>query len=303
MFKVKLLTNNKRENWKRYFTDDNFIYGNCKYIFDKECNDYDWLVVYEGLMDNELLQCNNKNTIFITTEPVVMKEYSQHIVNQYEHLITSQSLLDLKHHNRHYQMPCLKWFYGTSCNSIIETLTIKNMKNKKDRIAAIYSNVDRNNRTLHKIKFQFLEALKEKIPVIDTYGYGIKKIDDKKQILDEYKYSIVIENFISKHHITEKITDAFLGYTLPFYIGALNIEQYFDPRSFINLELNNIFNSVKIIKETIDNDLFKDRLEYINLSRNKIINKLNLFAMLGEIINNNILEDKPSIKNTVIYKR
>jgi len=41
-------------------------------------------------------------------------------------------------------------------------------------------------------------------------------MNDKAAALDPYQYHIAIENHVFTHHMTEKLPDAFLGYTLPF---------------------------------------------------------------------------------------
>ena len=48
---------------------------------------------------------------------------------------------------------------------------------------------------------------------------------------------IAVENHIAPHHWTEKLSDSFLGYCLPFYIGCPNAADYFPEQSFIGLDI------------------------------------------------------------------
>ncbi len=86
------------------------------------------------------------------------------------------------------------------------------------------------------------------------------------------------------HHITEKLPDAFLGYTVPFYHGAPNAADYFPRESFIAIDFENYERTREIIRSTIDNDEYKDRLPYIIEARKRVLEKHNLFALLDREI-------------------
>ncbi|MEZ6050382.1 MAG: hypothetical protein R3C02_03185 [Planctomycetaceae bacterium] len=47
--------------------------------------------------------------------------------------------------------------------------------------------------------------------------------------VSDYRYHVAVENHIAEHHWTEKLADAFLGATLPFYFGCPNASDYFLP--------------------------------------------------------------------------
>jgi len=53
--------------------------------------------------------------------------------------------------------------------------------------------------------------------------------------LIDYRYSIVIENFIGRGYFTEKILNCFATGTVPIYLGSPNISQYFDARGIIQI--------------------------------------------------------------------
>ena len=50
-------------------------------------------------------------------------------------------------------------------------------------------------------------------PEADWYGRGMCAIDEKANALFPYQYHLCIENHLAKHHWTEKLADAFLGWT------------------------------------------------------------------------------------------
>jgi hypothetical protein len=68
----------------------------CKFTFDIDANEYDWLVVYHDLPREyfaqgiEKLRCPRENTILVTTEPSSITVYGSYYLHQFGMLITSQ---------------------------------------------------------------------------------------------------------------------------------------------------------------------------------------------------------------------
>ncbi|MCP9808674.1 hypothetical protein KBY58_04420 [Cyanobium sp. HWJ4-Hawea] len=73
----------------------------------------------------------------------------------------------------------------------------------------------------HKWRLGIAKALEELAPgLVDIYGFGYRPLADKKAALDDYLYSIVIENSNSEYYWTEKLSDCILGRCMPIYAGA-----------------------------------------------------------------------------------
>ena len=86
----------------------------------------------------------------------------------------------------------------------------------KTRTISTVCSIRQGRLTLHYKRYNFTNKLKDRIPELDIYGHGVKTMNDKAEALDAYQYNIVIEDHVYRHHLTEKLPDAFLGYTLPF---------------------------------------------------------------------------------------
>lgn len=71
---------------------------------------------------------------------------------------------------------------------------------------------------------------------VDLYGFGYNPIENKKQGLEDYCFSIAIENDDTDTYFTEKILDCFLTSTIPIYWGTKNITKIFDPDGIIILK-------------------------------------------------------------------
>ena len=72
-------------------------------------------------------------------------------------------------------------------------------------------------------------------------GYTIRELPFEK-----YRYSIAVENLVSPFYFTEKILDCFAAQTIPIYIGATEIGQFFNPDGIIQTSVED-FNHIEDI--------------------------------------------------------
>lgn len=64
----------------------------------------------------------------------------------------------------------------------------------------------------HKWRIEVAKALENNFPgQVDIYGFGHRPLPDKALALDDYRYSVVIENTQSEYYWTEKLADCILG--------------------------------------------------------------------------------------------
>ena len=71
-----------------------------------------------------------------------------------------------------------------------------------------------------KYRVDFAEKNKD---IIDIYGRGFKEIEEKEEGLQDYMFSICIENITYDSYFTEKILDCFATGTIPVYKGSKKI--------------------------------------------------------------------------------
>jgi hypothetical protein len=88
----------------------------------------------------------------------------------------------------------------------------------------------------HRFRYEVFDALVEHTS-INEFDIICKmtppRIEKKDEILDNSKFSIIIENDNSNNYFTEKIIDCFASKTIPIYYGCPNIEDFFDPGGII----------------------------------------------------------------------
>jgi len=105
------------------------------------------------------------------------------------------------------------------------------VRNKTKNISMIASNKVITEG--HKIR---LEIAKKYSSRVDLYGRGFKEIDKKEEGLEDYMFSICIENGVYESYFTEKILDCFACGTMPVYLGTPDIFNYFNKDGIVFLD-------------------------------------------------------------------
>ncbi len=310
--RVKFICTNSRvpqfENlWLRQFPGQIPEWGDCRFIFDIDAREYDWLVVYSDLPRNppgrELLACSRENTLLVTTEPSSIKAYGSDYTAQYGAVLTSQAEWALPHPGRIFSQPALFWYYGFNRNQMIsyDQMISAPPLNKTRDLSTVCSSKQQRH-TLHKRRYQFTQEIKKRVPSMEIFGHGVRAMDDKAEALDPYRYHLSIENYIGPHHWTEKLADAFLGVTLPFYCGCPNAAEYFPQDSFIPLDIDDVEGSAQIIRRAIQDGEYEKRLPAILEARRLVMERHNIFAVLSrEIEARELLPQPPESNNEYIY--
>jgi len=295
--RVKLLSPIPERWFRHQLPSDDPGWGNCVFSFDPNDTQYDWLVVYEdipglpGIPRNqrcEQLMCPPEHTMLTTSEPSSIKHYGNAYSSQFGCVLTSQAEWALPHKDRIHQQAGLIWIYGIGFEGparSFEEIRDKVPENKQHDLAMVFSG-KRMRLTLHNQRFRFMQALTEQLPEMHVFGRseGHIDLDDKADALDPYRYSIALENHIEQHHWTEKLADAFLGLTLPFYAGCPNAADYFPEESFIPVDMSDPEGAAKIIRKAIADNEYEKRLPAIREARRRVLQEHNLFAVLSREI-------------------
>lgn len=264
---------NKGSQW------DDFIF----FINPEETDEvYDYWVVYENLhkpSERTFLR-NKRNTLFFTGEPPTVKKYSEGFLRQFATIITSHT--DIKHPSVLYTQQSLPWSIRKSYDELNAISQLPKTK---------FMSLISSRKTItegHKKRLDFALKLKECYPeYIDLYGRGIKDFEDKWDVLAPYKYHLSIENSSFKNYFTEKITDAYLCNCFPVYYGCTNLEDYFDPLSFIKIDIKELDACRRVIDHLIKDEFhYEKSISHLNIARNACLNEYNLFPAVVKLIRN-----------------
>ena len=304
-----------REILQRQLPSDNSEWGGCKFIINPTDDKYDWLIVYDDLPAKhsearknrfEKLACPAAHTMLTTSEPSTIKHYGNGFARQFGCVLTSQEAWALPHKDRIYSQAGLHWFYGLGKQHVV-TLDemLANPPLEKTKTISMMFTPKRMRHTLHHQRFNFLQNLMHLMPGIDAFGRGAQPLedDDKANALNAYRYHVAVENYIGQHHWTEKLSDAFLGMTLPFYAGCPNAADYFPPDSFIPIDINDPEGAARIIREAIANNEYEKRLPAIMEARRRVLYEHNFFAVVAREIEKRHANVVPQSDYGTIYSR
>lgn len=293
--RVKFISRLDPREWLRYFPNEDSRWGDCQFLFDRDCRDYDWLVVYDDVpagaghsrtSSREALSCPSENTLLVTTEPSSIKAYGRDFAAQFGHVLTSQPAWALPHPKRHFQQSANHWFFGSGSGRWMsrEDLVRGPSPESKTRSISVVYSPKRQWHTLHAQRFGFIESMRKLLPDMAVFGRGATPMDDKAEALSPFRYHLAVENHIGMHHITEKLTDAFLARCLPFYAGAPDAADYFPPDSFIPIIIDDPVAAAEVIRRAMREDAWEKRLPAIEEARRRVLEEQNVFAVCCRII-------------------
>lgn len=286
--------------WARQLPGTENRWNDLQFSFNPNDTQYDWLAVYDDLppvegekfsQRVEKLPCPPSHSVFITAEPTPIKTYGREFLSQFGTVISSLEPWATPRFNTVNTQPGLKWYYGAPNawkNQPSRLKTWDQMRahaplDKTMRISTVCSD-KRMGHALHKKRYDVTQQFKATISELEVFGHGVRDMDDKAEALEAYKYHIAIENHICPHHFTEKLSDAFLGGCLPFYVGAPNAVDYFPADSFIALDIDKPLEAIEIIKSAMARGEYERRLSAILEARRLVLEKYNLFAVIADAI-------------------
>lgn len=107
---------------------------------------------------------------------------------------------------------------------------------EKDRDLSILSS-DKVMCALHRFRLELAQMCKRE-GLADTYGRfdGGGYVESVDETLNRYRFSLIIENDVSDYYFSERLTSCFAAQTIPVYLGARKIGDFFNTDGMILLE-------------------------------------------------------------------
>lgn len=88
----------------------------------------------------------------------------------------------------------------------------------------------------HRYRNHLMETFKTKFLNIDYYGRSFNPFEKKEDVLNDYYFSITIENEKYSNYYTEKLMDCFSTGTIPIYYGTPELPKMFNQDGVIILD-------------------------------------------------------------------
>ena len=132
---------------------------------------------------------------------------------------------------------------------------------------------------------------------IDVYGRGRREVVNKEDAMMEYMFSLCVENSFQGYYWSEKLTDAFLCLSVPIYIGAKEVSNFFPVESFIDASgLNN--QEVGELISSLSIEDYLRRLPFLIKARQLVLNEYHIGKRFAEFAKQKLNETKPTIQAT-----
>jgi hypothetical protein len=265
------------------------IWGDCEFILDSELEECDYWFVYESLNRTETTLCPRSNVIFITGEPPDIRHYNPFFLRQFSRVLTSQPII--LHRNVVHTQTGLPWFVGVRYlkterrwdphNSRPYDI-LKSIKTVKKTRAMSVITSDKVAIKGHRKRLEFVQKLEKRLGnEVDVFITSKVDLEDKWDAIAPYRYHISIENAVCPDFWTEKLADAYLGLAMPVYYGCPNLEKYFPGESFQRIDINDFEGSIATIERLLQNDIYQERLGAVQASKDLVLDRYNLFALMA----------------------
>lgn len=268
------------------------VFSDYKFIVNDHVAKCDWWFILHGsaLIETEECICDPNHIVYVSMEPTeVMSKVSNNFLNQFSHLVLCDR--NINHPSIIYEN-WLTWWVGINISKIRGKHLIKNHSinyddfvemepmEKINKLSIVFSSKSFSDGHIKRINF-INKLIKSPISkYIDVYGDGYTPLTDKWNAIAQYKYHLVIENSKIQNYWSEKLADSFLGFSLPIYYGCPNILDYFSKDSIVVIDIDNIEESIKSIKNAIEKNLYDKKVKSINIARTQILNEYNIFTLM-----------------------
>lgn len=209
--------------------------------------------------DWQIKNCIEPNSIALMIEPRSLQpdnyKWLEKNYHKFRYVFTHDSKLLKKCDNA----KLIIWGFGNG------NYTLFSDKPKTKCISMVCSNKEMCQE--HKDRITLARRLNENIPKVDVLGTvdGGKWVDTS-QIYPDYKYSIAFENYIDDYWMTEKLFNCFANKTIPIYVGAKKVNEFFNmagiltfkywesiPSLIKNVDFEKLYNHPKVQQAIDDN--------------------------------------------------
>jgi hypothetical protein len=191
------------------------------------------------------LQVPPTKTLLTVMEPPEILTFPDGFTNQF-HSVLSQSR-HIKCRNPMVSHSGHHWFIERAYNQILDCSDIEKTK----LLSMVISS--KQDTEGHRKRWKLAQALKEHFgDCIDWFGRGVQELKYKRDGVLPYQYHIVLENSSVPHYWTEKIADAFVSNSFPFYWGDPKIAEHFPAEAMVSIDIDHPDRCIAAIESAID---------------------------------------------------
>lgn len=253
-------------NWNnnQYFIWDRYNYGLDTHFY-----------THQAMLET-MGQPIRKYGMMMESRAIALRDYEIFKINkglerEFDAIFTFDDQLLNEVENARFYPVCAVVWYGVDDSPVQLDALAYEKKTKNVSIVSSY----KSNCDLHRFRIELAKKCKKE-GIADTFGTfdggGYSDIADS---LLEYRFSIVAENTLSDYFFCEKITNCFATQTIPIYLGARKIDEFFNPDGIIKIESQDISELESVLKQCTEKeylnrlpavlDNYERAQEYLNM--------------------------------------
>lgn len=239
-------------NWDRFNNSLSVkFYSHGEVFKKKDIGSYDFAILVESeTIDPALYECCLSNP---------------HVMNEFKAIFTHSERIINAYKNAFFIPGSSVWYGGTAGGGKLDS---KQYLKKFKNISLVSS--DKSQCDLHRYRIHLADLFCNTglVDVMGTYNGGnYVSISDS---LTDYRFSIVVENNITKCYFTEKLLNCFASMTIPIYIGATDIGNFFNTDGIIVLKPNMSDLQVINLVRSCTDDLYRQKIGSIIDNYNRV---------------------------------
>ena len=307
MIKASFFTMHPYHLWKRQIPNGQNCFDNVEFFVPPE--DADIIFIFDNLEPEHRIKLNRPiPTVCILVEPPdVLKHgrYSMGYISQFDYVLAHTR--ETPHPDVILGQTGLPWFVGSMNGADPEcykafgktTLSFNDFESHHPQKTKLVSVVASNNTWLpgHRMRLEFVTKLKDALgDQVDVFGRGINSFVDKRDILDDYRYHIAIENSVAENYWTEKLADPYLTLTFPIYHGCPNVVDYFHHDAIRTINIYEPDQAIAKIKDIIASDLAEKNRDALLEARRQILYDYNIFAVMARTAKDILAQNRPVVE-------
>ena len=184
-----------------------------------------------------------------------IKSNPQPYIEAYDFIFThDKELLDLD--------PTFKFVFGQG--SIIEEVGVFD---KSKLVSCVVSDLQMTDG--HKLRLEIAKQIADSGEV-DMYGKAFNYIPRKIDALKDYRFSFAMENDCYESYFTEKLHDCLLTGTMPIYLGAPNIGDFYNLDGIVIMD-KNANGEVSFDSEILSEEYYNDHIDAVKDNYERVL--------------------------------
>ncbi len=284
MMQINIIAEGHQATWMREKSHENPF----DFCVTPEPVSADWHVVY-NVLHPILLPNHISRIIFVAVEPPEMEHYDPKVLNKYRAVISPGFRYLTKSLPNHFtRTGLLNWRIDISYENqppdhLLSREELVGLKPPTgEKISVITSS--KKITPLHRQRLRLIDYLAKKMPELVVYGAGHQDIRAKIDALTQNRYHLALENAIHPHFWSEKLADPLLGLNQVFHGGHPTAKEDFPGKAVSTVNPWKKDETYRKIISSIESTPYDSVLAEIRAHQANILNRLNIFCVLNEVI-------------------